>query len=90
MEHDPARATSKESAIRQHAEKNKHEIHPRYGEILERNETNYKHRILLESIFLEIKLDVTWSHVKWQTAKIKLASSVFSSLGSCLLKASVD
>ena len=49
VEHDPARAAtpgaaSKESAIRQHAEKNTHDIHPRYGEILERNETNYKRR----------------------------------------------
>ena len=48
VEHDPARAASKESAIRQHAEKTTHDIHPRYGEILERNETNYKRRIFLE------------------------------------------
>ena len=30
----------------------------------------------------EIKLDVTWSYVKWQTAKMKLLPSVFSSLNS--------
>ena len=35
-----------ESAIRQ---KNTYGIHPRYGEILERNETNYTQRIFLES-----------------------------------------
>ena len=50
----PARATSKESAIRQHAEKTTHDIHPRYGEILERNETNYKRRIFLESLHSNI------------------------------------
>ena len=30
----------------------------------------------------EIKLDVTWSYVKRQTAKMKLLPSVFSSLNS--------
>ena len=30
----------------------------------------------------EIKLDVTWSFVKWQMAKKKLLPSVFSSLNS--------
>ena len=30
----------------------------------------------------EIKLDVTWSYVKQQTAKMKLLPSVFSSLNS--------
>ena len=39
-----------ESAILQHAEKNTHDIHPPYGEILERNETNYKRSIFLESL----------------------------------------
>ena len=47
VEQDPARAASKESALRQHAERTTHDIHPRYSEILERNETNYKHRIFL-------------------------------------------
>ena len=32
--------------------------------------------------FREIKLDVTWSYVKRQTAKMKLLPSVFSSLNS--------
>ena len=31
VEHDPARAASKESAIRQHAERTTQDIHPRYG-----------------------------------------------------------
>ena len=35
-------AASKESAIQLHTEKTTHDIHPRYGENLERNETNYK------------------------------------------------
>ena len=43
-----------ESAIQQHAEKTTHDIHPRYSEILERNETNYKHRIFLESLHSNI------------------------------------
>ena len=32
--------------------------------------------------FREIKLDVTWSYVKRQTAKMKLLPSVFSSFNS--------
>ena len=40
-----------ESAIRQ---KNTYGIHPRYGEILERNETNYKRRVFLESLHSNI------------------------------------
>ena len=54
VEHDPTRATSKESTIRQHAEKTTYDIHPRYGKILERNETNYKRRIFLESLHTNI------------------------------------
>ena len=50
VEHDPARAASKESAIRQRAESTTHDIRPRYGEILERNETNYNRRIFLGSL----------------------------------------
>ena len=50
VEHDPARAARKELVIRQHAEKTTHDIHPRYGEILERNETHYKRIIFLESL----------------------------------------
>ena len=32
------------------SEKFTHDIHPRYGKILERNETNYKRRVFLESL----------------------------------------
>ena len=56
-QHDPARAASKESAIRQHDEKTTHDIHPRYGEILERNETNYKRRIFLESLHINERME---------------------------------
>jgi len=50
VENNPARAASKETALRQHAERTTHDIHPCYVEILERNETNYKSRIFLESL----------------------------------------
>ena len=58
VEHDSACAACKESAIRPHAKKTTHDIHPRYSEILERNETNYKHRIFLES--LHSNIDKNW------------------------------
>ena len=39
-------------------------------------------RVGITIIYREIKLDVTWSYVKRQTAKMKLLPSVFSSLNS--------
>jgi len=67
--HDPAR---KESAIRQHTEKTAHDIHPGYGEILERNKTNYmyKRRVFLESLHSNIdknpvneKFELPWAYM---------------------------
>ena len=65
VEHDPARAAGKESAIRQHAERTTHDIHPRYGGILERNETSYKAEFfwslytqtLIRTVFIEKTLN---------------------------------
>ena len=55
VEHDPARAASKTSAIRHDAEVTEHNIHPRHGRILEMNVHNYGKRLFLES--LHSKLD---------------------------------
>ena len=55
VEHDPARAASKTSAIRHHAEVTDHNIHPRHGCILQMNVHNYRKRLFLES--LHSKLD---------------------------------
>ena len=48
-EHDPGRASNRESAIKQHAESTDHNIHPRDAQILERGVTNYHKRLFLES-----------------------------------------
>ena len=54
VEHDPARAASKTSAIRHHAEVIDHNIHPRHGRILEMNVYTYGKRLLLESLHSEL------------------------------------
>ena len=75
VEHDPALAASKESAIRQHAEKATHDIHPRYGEILERNETNYKRRIFLESLHSNIDKNSVNERMEFPRACVLLLRS---------------
>ena len=72
VEHDPAHAASKESAIRQHAEKTTHVIHPRYGKILERNETNYKSRIFLESLHSDIDKNSVNQRMEFPRAYVPL------------------
>ena len=54
VEHVPARAASKTSAIRHHAETTDHNIHPRHGRILEMNVLNYNKRLFLESLHSEL------------------------------------
>ena len=54
VEHDPARAASKESAIRFHAERTDHDIHPRHARILEKNVNHYGERIFLESLHSQL------------------------------------
>ena len=78
VEHDPVRAASKESAIRQHAEKNTHDIHPRYGEILERNETDYKRRIFLESLHSNIDKNSVDERMEFLRAYVLLLRSLGS------------
>ena len=78
VEHDPARAASKESAIRQHAERTMHDIHPRYGQILERNETNYKHRIFLESLHSNIDKNSVNEKMEFPRAYVLLLRSLGS------------
>ena len=53
-EHNPARAASKESAIRCHAVTTTHDIHPRDAQILETNEHNFTRRLFLESFYSTI------------------------------------
>ena len=72
VEHDPARASSKESAIRQQAEKTTYDIPPRYGEILERNETNYKRRIFLESLHSNIDKNSVNERMEFPRAYVPL------------------
>ena len=78
VEHDPARAASKESAIRQHAERTTHDIHPRYGQILERNETNYKRRIFLESLHSNIDKHSVNERMEFPRAYVPLLRSLGS------------
>ena len=78
VEHDPARAASKESAIRQHAERTTHDIHPRYGQILERNETNYKRRIFLESLHSNIDKNSVNERMEFPRAYVPLLRSLGS------------
>ena len=78
VEHDPARAASKESAIRQHAERITHDIHPRYGQILERNETNYKRRIFLESLHSNIDKNSVNETMEFPRAYVPLLRSLGS------------
>ena len=72
----PLAASDKESAIRQHAEKNTHDIHPRYGEILERNETNYKRRIFLESLHSNIDKNSVNERMEFPRAYVPLLRSL--------------
>ena len=53
-EHNPARAASKESAIRHHAVTTTHDIHPRYAQILENDEHRLNRRLFLESFYSTI------------------------------------
>ena len=53
-EHNPARAASRESAIRHHAITTTHDIHPRDAKILETNEHNFARRLFLESFYSTI------------------------------------
>ena len=76
MEHDPARAVSKEFAIRQHAEKTMHDIHPCYGKILERNETNYKCRSFLESLHSDIDKNSVNKRMEFPRAYVPLLRSL--------------
>ena len=76
VEHDPAHAASKESAIRQHAERTTHDIHPRYGQILERNETNYKRRIFLESLDSNINNHSVNERMEFPRAYVPLLRSL--------------
>ena len=76
VEHDLARAASEGSAIRQHAEKTTHDIHPRYGEILERNETNYKCRIFLESLHSNIDKKSVNKRMEFPRAYVPLLRSL--------------
>ena len=78
IEHDTARSASKESAIRQHAEKNTHDIHPRYGEILERNETDYKRRIFLESLHSNIDKNSVNERIEFPRVYVPLLRSLGS------------
>ena len=78
VEHDPARAASKESAIRQHAERTTHDIHPRYGQILERNETNYKRRIFQESLHSNIDKNSVNERMEFPRAYVPLLRSLGS------------
>ena len=78
VEHDPARAASKESAIRQHAQRTTHDIHPRYGQILERNETNYKRRIFLESLHSNIDKNSVNERMEFPRAYVPLLRSLGS------------
>ena len=76
MEHDPTPAASKESAIRQHTERTTHDIHPRYGEILERNETNYTQRIFLESLHSKIDKNSVNVRIGFPRAYVPLLRSL--------------
>ena len=78
VEHDPVRAASKESAIRQHAERTTHDIHPRSGQILERNETNYKRRIFLESLHSNIDKNSVNERMEFPRAYVPLLRSLGS------------
>ena len=78
VEHDPARAASKESAIRKHAERTTHDIHPRYGQIFERNETNYKRRIFLESLHSNIDKNSVNERMEFPRAYVPLLRSLGS------------
>ena len=77
VEHDPARAASKESAIRQHAEKTT-QIYPRHGEILERSENNYKRRIFLESLHSNIDNNFVDKRMEFPRAYVPLLKSLGS------------
>ena len=78
-EHDPACVASKESsAIRQHAEKSVHDIRPRYGEILERNEHNYRHRIFMEYLHSSVDKNSVNEKKEFPWAYVPLLRSLWS------------
>lgn len=48
-EHQPGISYNREAAIKEHAERTGHEIHPDYVELLERCEMNRRKRLSLEA-----------------------------------------
>ena len=55
IEHDPAYAASKESAIWFHAERTDHDIHPWHAYILKKNVNYYGERMFLESLHSQLE-----------------------------------
>ena len=76
VEHDPARAASKTSAIRHHTEVTDHNIHPRYGRILEINVHNYGKGLFLESLHSELNKNTVNERSGFPRAYGQLKSSV--------------
>ena len=68
LEHEPARAACKTSALRHHAETTDHNILPRHGRILEMNVHNYGKRLFLESLHPELDKNTGENTVNEQSA----------------------
>ena len=68
LEHEPARAACKTSALRHHAETTDHNILPQHGRILEMNVRNYGKRLFLESLHSELDKNTGENTVNEQSA----------------------
>ena len=74
IEHDPARAASRESLIRHHAHTTGHDIHPRYARILEHNEHN--HHLFLESSHSSLAKNSANERAEFPRAYVPLLKSL--------------
>ena len=75
VEHDPSCTTSKESAIRFHAERTDHNINPRHARILEKNVSNYGSRLFLESLHSQLHKNIVNERKPFPRAYIHHSSS---------------
>ena len=76
IEHDPARAASRESLIRHHAHTTGHDIHPRYARILEHNEHNHHRRLFLEFLHSSLAKNSANERAEFPRAYVPLLKSL--------------
>ena len=78
VEHDPAHTAIKSRQSDNMLKKTTHDIHPRYGKILGRNETNYKRIIFLESLHSNIDKNSVNERIDFPRENVPLLRSLGS------------